>query len=349
MCSTETARYVPTNFVEPILGTINMSTVVENDASRMFGLLQQEPYVHVPIAAIFWNAVVNREWRIAAMGGKYRVRPVRKPGGFGWEACHQATALGFETIVATARGPDKLGDFLDVALRATGADTTELRMTSQPTATADVIVCGDLRTVLIDDETPTACWHASSEDARIISGADLVLAGGSLPDDDLQSIIRHATALGKPVFTNPTRIRRLDQFKMDNVLLVQISPDDFPNFGFATTAPPEIAAQTFLRAGAEAVVVTDSANGEWAFTGNGFLRMPAIPVQRPQFPVGCGDAAFVGHVAGIVRCNYNVEGLIDWVALGTNAGAFFVEHGFPGGWAEIACVGRDKTAVTVET
>ena len=194
------------------------------------------------------------------------------------------------------------------------------------------------RTVLIDESVVAAQWRPNGVDVKLIDESDVVCVGGSLPDAVLVDTLDIARRTGTSAVANPTRIRDLRAIDFEEVRLVQVSRDDFENFGMSQDAAAAALADPILSAGAEFVVITDSANGEWAFAQGGqSVRMPAVPDRNPLYPTGCGDASFAAHLAGILAgLNF-----YDWVNVGSLAGAFFVENGFPAKWADIAALAQE--------
>jgi sugar/nucleoside kinase (ribokinase family) len=288
--------------------------------------------------AIASNCLINRLWSIGGYGSKNRINANRDGGGFCWGAQRQAKALGFATAVLTAVGNDGNGVCLRRQWAVSGANLAGLRVQPLPTMTAEVIVSQGQRTVLIDEGMRSAEWAPDDTDGALVCASDALVVGGSLPDTVLASALAIARRAGKPVFVNPTRLRQPNAVDLHDVRLVQVSRDDFPNFGAAPNAPAAALAQVFLDTGCEAVVVTDSANGEWSFDQLGHsVRMPAVPERRPFHPTGCGDATFVAHIAGILLG----LSMYDWLNLGTLAGAFYVECGHPATWRELNAMGRD--------
>ena len=65
--------------------------------------------------------------------------------------------------------------------------------------------------------------------------------------------------------------------------------------------------------------------------------MPGVRVRKPLYPTGAGDVALAAHAAGYL----GGLGMYDWVNLGTLAGTFFVENGYPGTWADLADLGLE--------
>ena len=102
----------------------------------------EDPILVLPLLLIISKVVVNRVWHVERFGGKLRSCPRRSPGGFLWEALRQALALGFKVLIASARGQDAAGDFLEATLRDTGADIGGLRTAPLPTVTAEVVASG---------------------------------------------------------------------------------------------------------------------------------------------------------------------------------------------------------------
>jgi sugar/nucleoside kinase (ribokinase family) len=280
-----------------------------------------------------WNAVANRIWNVPAHGRKYRMRPERNGGGFGREASRQAMALGLDSQLQSACGNDSAGVDLLREFAESGADIGGIQVLPESTSVADVVVCGDERTVLIDEDVGGARWTPSDRDWELMSRADAVCVGGSLSDELMGSVFDIARQLKKPAFANPTRVERLDALNLDGLQIVQVSRSDFTNLGYPSDAPDAAVADALLSRGCCVAVITNSANGERAFAQGGrTVWMPAVPGVRPSFPIGAGDAAFAAHVAGFLRG----LGLYDWVNVGTIAGAFFVEHGAPATWHDIA-------------
>jgi ribokinase len=280
------------------------------------------------------NLVVNRVWQVDRYGGKVRSRPRRSPGGFMWEALRQAVALGFEVVAASARGQDAAGDFLEATLRDSGAEISGLRTVPFPTATAEVIVREEERTILIEDGTFSATWSPQPADLQYFDRAGWVLAGGTLSDDALSWVLQAARDRGRPVALNPSRVRRLRDLDLAGVELLQVSRADLPNFGLGPDTPPRDAAAAFQRLGANLVSITDDANPERVFTSRGCeVMIPSIPERRPLFPTGTGDASFIGRLAGLVR--FGRDCLEQSIGLGSLAGGFFIETGRPGTWSEL--------------
>jgi ribokinase len=293
----------------------------------------------LPPLLIIWNSVVNRIWAINRYGGKIRTCTRRRPGGFGYEALRQASILGFRVIVATARGPDAAGDFLESELREAGVDLRGLRTVPRPTATAEVVVKSDgERTILIEDGVPTAFWTPNQSDHQLFDNAGFVLVGGTLDDEVLSVILHLAREHGKPVAINPTRVRHLTDLDLDGVVMVQVSRPDLPNFGFDRDAPDHEVAARFLNLGAETVCITDDANPESVVSSDGYsLKIPSVPHRLPLYPTGTGDSSFVGRVAGVIR--FGPHRLKEAFGVGSLAGGFFIENGRPGAWAELEALG----------
>ena len=150
--------------------------------------------------------------------------------------------------------------------------------------------------------------------------------------------MRDARRVGRPVFANPTRLQRPEALNLEGVRICQVSRDDVPNFGFTPNAPAAAVAELFLKRGCGIVVVTESERGERAFDqGGNSVWMPGVPGRKPLYPTGAGDVALAAHAAGYLA------GLLvyDWVNLGTLAGAYFVEHGYPGTWTDLADLARE--------
>jgi sugar/nucleoside kinase (ribokinase family) len=276
----------------------------------------------LPPLLIISNLVVNRVWQVDRYGGKVRSRPLRSPGGFMWEALRQAITLGFEVVAASARGQDAAGDFLEATLRDTGADISGLRAVPFPTATAEVIVTGKERTILIEDGTSAATWSPQPDDLQYFDRVGWVLAGGTLSDEALSWILKAARDRGRPV------------------ALIQVSRADLSNFGLDPDIPPRDAAAVFQKLGVNLICITDDANPEQVFTSLGReVTIPSIPERRPLFPTGTGDASFIARLAGLIR--FGQDCLDSSIGLGSSAGGFFVENGRPGTWSELEALGQE--------
>jgi sugar/nucleoside kinase (ribokinase family) len=297
----------------------------------------------LPLLLIISNVVVNRVWHVERYGGKLRSHPRRAPGGFLWESLRQALALGFKVMTASARGQDAAGDFLEATLRDTGADVNGLRTVPLPTATAEVIVKGEERTIFIEEGTPTASWSPQLADLEYFERAGWILAGGTLGDDILSWVLCAARDRKKPVALNPSRARSLMDLDLRGVELLQISRADLPNFGLNSHAPPRDVAAVFQSLGANVVSITDDAKPEWAFTSCGrAVMIPSVPDRLCLFPTGTGDASFIGRLAGLIW--FGQDSLDDSLGQGSLAGAFFIENGRPGTWAELEALGREWPA-----
>jgi len=291
-----------------------------------------------PKVAIAWAAVANRLWTIPAFNGKYRQYPVQNGGGFGIQASGQAVALGLGSILFTATGDDAKGATLRQELAGTGVDMAGVRVMSGLTTSAEVVVCNGQRAVLIDQGAPGAEWRPNAGDRALMNSTDAVWFGGTLSDAVVEELCESARQLGKPVFANPTRLERPETLNLEGVRICQISRDDVPNFGFAPDAPAAAVAELFLKRGCSIVVVTESERGERAFDqGGNSVWKPGVPGRKALYPTGAGDVALAAHAAGYL----GGLRMCDWVNLGTLAGAFFVEHGYPGTWADLAVLGRE--------
>jgi sugar/nucleoside kinase (ribokinase family) len=282
-------------------------------------------------AVVLGYMILNHVWRDIVLGTKNRMYPEYKPGGFPYETTRQARALGLGVSAVTMLGDDPAGDFLLDAMCNAGAAVQGIRRVSSPTPTAEVLVRGNERTILIDQKTQTAMLSFTLADRQVIAQADLVLAGGTLDhvggDGVLTDVIRLARSCNKPLFLNPTRIHDPRTIDLRGVRLVQVSRDDFPHFGFAPDAPAAALAEALLERGTEYVVITDSGNGSWGFNHGENVRMFAVPVpqERISFPTGAGEIAFMSHAAGMMAG----ADMYTWLNLGALAGAGFIEHGHP--------------------
>jgi sugar/nucleoside kinase (ribokinase family) len=164
---------------------------------------------------------------------------------------------------------------------------------------------------------------------------DAICFGGTLPDSLVDRLCQQARQLGKPIFANPTRFQNPLARNLHGVRIVQVSRDDVSNFGLSHDVPAYEVAEVLLRLGCEVVVVTESERGQRAFDqGGNSVWMPSIPDRIPSFPTGTGDVSFMANAAGYLAG----LSVYDWLNLGSVAGAFFVEHGYPGTKVELSAL-----------
>lgn len=282
------------------------------------------------------SANVDRLWIIPQHGRKYHTEPVREAGGFVVKANAQALALGFHTTVATTLGDDEAGDFFEESLKPRPTTRRIVRSPSASTGTAEIVVCGDDRTILFDGTLPRVCWRPPIEDPDVACAVDYALIGGTLHVDTLTTVLKSARAYGRAMFVNPTRFTGEDNVRLDGVKLVQVSRGDASNFGLARDAPRQDIANHFLHLGAENVVITDSAEDVLGLGKEGVVQMRTVPIRRSASPVGAGDTAFVGHVAGVIA---GLD-MPDWLNVGILAGAYFVQHSQQGTWRDLKALNR---------
>ncbi len=290
--------------------------------------------------AVIGFALLNRIWLDIVLGAKNALYPEYRPGGFPWEATRQARALGFDVSVVTLLGDDHAGDFVYDAFRNTGADVRGIRRVSSHTPQAEVIVRGNERTILIDRAMHTALFSFTEVQRQLLAQADVWVAGGTLdrdrPDTVLTEVVRLARKCDKPLFLNPTRIHDVQAIDLRGVKMIVVSRGDFRHYGFAADAPAAAVAEALLERGAENVATTDSANPMRAYNLGESVTMFTLPVAEPRFPTGAGEVSFTGAVAGFLSGASTYE----WLNIGAMAGAFFVEHGRPASWTEIAALDR---------
>jgi len=253
----------------------------------------------------------------------------------------QSVAFDLRPIVFTKVGNDPAGRRVLDFLERTGAQLDGVQIDELPTTTAEVIIVEDERTILIDDGQPSAVWSPVPGEEDVLSRTEVFVAGGTFDSDGtdtvLKQIVRLARQLDKRVCLNPSRIHDLHSLDLSGVSLIQVSTDDLANFGFPHDSPADDVGEAFLRRGAENVVVTNSAQGEWGFNASGCEMMPALPGREPRYPVGCGDTAFIGHAAHLIL---HESEMCEWLTAGTLAGGFYVEHGRAANWSELWALGE---------
>lgn len=311
-----------------------MTTVTKTRPSKYRTEFLQTPMK----VGIGWRAVANRKWRLPAMNGKFLQHPERDGGGLGMQASRQAVGLGVTPVLFTATGDDEAGRNLVKELAETGADLQGVRITSGQTTQAEVITCNGSRAVLLDQSQPGIDWTPSVHDAQLMQNLDAICFGGTLSDRVVDWVLSTARHLGKTVFANPTRFQNTAGRNLQGVRMVQISRDDVRNFGLPSDVPAAAVAELFLGLGCDVAVVTESEAGERAFgQGGNSIWMPGVPNRIPSFPTGCGDAAFMAHIVGYLAG----LSMYDWLNLGSLAGAFFVEHGYPGTFGDLNDLGKE--------
>ena len=298
------------------------------------------PEVRPPRLAVVGHTMINIVCPDYVFPGKGTLPDMKlTQGGFPIVGTKQGANLGFEVHVYSAAGRDHHGDAIEAALRDAGAETTGFQRVSLPTPFAVVLVKDGQRGV---NKPPSimqmARWKLTDSVRELITLDDYIAPGGTLdPDEPRDSNLRDITNLGrmlhKPLFLNPTQIHDVGSLDLNGVQLVQLSREDLSKCGFTRESPLQVVADRLLGRGAESVVITDGARGEWGFRRGQTEFMPALPDCQARYPIGCGDAAFIGHVSGQIR--FGPTAMRKWLAVGALAGGFFVEHGRAARWAEI--------------
>ena len=192
---------------------------------------------------------------------------------------------------------------------------------------------------LIDEGIPVATWSPSHVDRELLKQSDYVAVGGSLRPEHMDIVMDWSREYRKPVFVNLTRHPDPVSVNWEGTRYLQLSRDDFGNFGFACDSPAAQVAELFLNRGVEAVVITNSGKEpERGFGQGGYsTAVPVVPVLCEKHATGAGDTSFMGHTAGILS-GYDMR---DWMNLGTLTGSYYVEHGRPAGWGEVNQLNED--------
>jgi len=222
------------------------------------------------------------------LGGAFRMTP----GGKGANQAVAAARAGGDVTFITAVGDDNFGAESIARFQADGIDTRHI-------ATCPGVPSG-VALIMVDARGENMIAVAPGANARLLPG-DLAAAETAfrttaflimqleIPPESVQWAAEQAAKTGATVLLNPAPMPPdgLPDELLRNVDILT------PNEGELRALAPEVgsleeAAARVLARGPKIVVVTRGKRGATAFTADGALDVPAIPV-TPVDTVGAGD------------------------------------------------------------
>jgi fructokinase len=262
-----------------------------------------------------------------------------RPGGAPANVAVVAAKLGAQAAFIGGLGDDLFGEFILLALKSVGIDTSAVVRQPPPTRTTlafvEVAEDGD-REFTFYRSVPAADELLSPEDVKraTLSGASFVNFG-SIPliKDPVRSATRRFVKLARemdiPVafdvnlrehlWESMETARKIIEPMLDLATVVKLGEDEIPPL--LGVEDPEEAGQLLMDRGVSLALVSLGAEGAFYATNEFAGRLPAFQVEKVVDATGAGDAflgAVLVHLAEKEWCEETVR---EAVRRGTAAGA----------------------------
>jgi len=220
------------------------------------------------------------------------------PGGKGANQAVAAAKLGARVAMAGCVGNDAFGAQLAENLRASGVDTSHIRVVENAPTGIAVILLHHRDNYIIVDPGANALLTPQSLPDPLIAASDLLVLQLEIPLETARRAMELARAHGVKVLLNPAPARALPP---DFLALADILTPNESECALLTGLPcdtlahAEQAARALLALGVPHVAVTLGGNGVLYSDGGGFVHKPARSV-RVVDTTAAGDS-FTGALA----------------------------------------------------
>lgn len=243
--------------------------------------------------------MVTRTERIPRLGetvwgGEF----IMSPGGKGMNQAVAASRLSGEVEFVGSIGNDYFGNRLKERLKEESIGTNYLKVSSQPTGTASIMVDSEGNNIIA--VAPGADKGLTLEDLgrldELLGSSNIFLTQLEMPDEIVMKGLEKASKAGVKTILNLAPARKLPQRSLQMVDVLVLN--DLELRDLAEIDSLGEAAQTVIEQGPQAVVVTLGKKGSMLVTRDDTVTVPGVEVKVVD-TTGAGDAFCGGLTAAL--------------------------------------------------